>query len=125
MRSSRRESPPFLCGWAKSSSSERSSSRSRSLIAALVLEADERGGAFSHPLLPSVRRADRRESSPLLLELDGPHGKLFGLVWRQARALGGNRRRDLFQAVFAHGFGEDRISLAKRIDPVDQIDVEL
>ena len=43
---------------------------------------------------------------------------------RQARALGGDRRRDLLQALLAHGLGEDRIGFAERIDAVDQVDVE-
>src|SRR6266699_6834778 len=102
MRSSRGERPPFFSGFAKSSSSERSSSRARSLIAVLILEANKGGRTLRHPPFPGIRRADRGEPSPLLLEFDGPDREVLGLLRRQARALGGNRRRDLFQAVLAH-----------------------
>ena len=46
------------------------------------------------------------------------------LLRRQAGALGGDRRRDLLQALLAHGLGEDRVGLAERIDAVDQVDVQ-
>src|SRR5712664_2334004 len=117
MRSSRGERPPFFSGCAKSSSSERSSSRSRSLIASLILEANKGCCALGHPLLPGIRRADRGESPPLLFEFDGADSESLGFVRRQARALGGNRRRHLLKAVLAHCLGEDGVGFAERIDP--------
>src|SRR5581483_1136234 len=56
---------------------------------------------------------------------DGADGKLLRLFGRQAGALGGNGRRYLFQAVLAHSLGEDGVSIAKRIDAVDEVDVEV
>src|SRR5437016_4870284 len=92
MRSSRGERPPFFSGGANSSSSERSSSRSRSVIAPLVLEADKGSRALGHPLFPRVRRADRRKPPPLLLEFDRPYSEFFGFFRTETRALGGNSR---------------------------------
>src|SRR6266849_6233769 len=115
MRSSRAERPPLFSGWAKASSSSRSSSRSMSLIAPLVLEADKGGCAFGHPPLPGILRVDRGEPSPLLLEFDGADGEFLGFLRRQACALSGNRRRHLFQAVLVHCLGEDRIGFTERI----------
>ena len=43
---------------------------------------------------------------------------------REGDALGRNRRRQLFQAFLAHSLGKDGIGFAKRIDPVDQVNVE-
>src|SRR4051812_6914138 len=97
MRSSRADRPPFFSGLAKSSSSARSSSRSRSVIAALVLEAHKRGRAFRHSLFPSIGRTDRGEPPPFLLEFESPNRKLFSILRRQARALGGNCRLHLLQ----------------------------
>ena len=64
------------------------------------------------------------QPSALLLEPDGAHGKLLRLLRRQARALGRDCRRDLLQAVLAHGLREDRVGLAERVDAVDQVDIE-
>src|SRR6202158_4896519 len=124
MRSSRGERPSFVSGSAKSSSSERSSSRSVSLIATLILVADKGRGAFGHPLFPGILRGERGEPSPFLLEPEGAHSKLLRFLRRQDRALGSNHCRDLFQAVLAHGLCEDRIGFAERVDAVNQVDVE-
>ena len=70
-------------------------------------------------------RIERRKAAALLLELDGAHGEFLRLLRRQARALGGDRRRDLLQAVLAHRLGEDGVGFAEGIDAVDQVDVEL
>src|SRR5580704_6183500 len=109
IRSSRGERPPFFSGWAKSSSSERSSSRSRSLITPLILEANKGGCALGHPLLPGIRCTDRGQPSSLLLEPDSANGEFFGFLQRQARALRGNHGLDLLQALLAHGLGEDGV----------------
>src|SRR5216684_8747900 len=124
MRSSRGDRPPRPSGRAKSSSSVRSSSRSRSLIAALILEANEGRGPFGHPLFPSVRRTDGGEPAAFLFEFNGPYGEFLRFLWRQAGAFGGNRRRDLLQAVLAHRLGEDGVGFAERIDPVDKINIQ-
>src|SRR5579864_5108203 len=124
-RSSRGERPPFFSGWAKPSSSARSSSRSRSLIATLILVADKGGCTLRHPLLPGICRADRGETSALLLEFDSPDSEVFGLLRRQVRAFGGDGCRHLLQAVFAHGLGKDGVGFAERIDPVDEVNVEV
>src|SRR5690606_23960391 len=124
MRSSRGLRPPFLSCGAKSASSAASSSRSRSLIAPLFLESHEGGRAFSHAPLPCVLLGDSWKPATFLLEPGRANGQFARLVWRQAGAFGGNRRGDLFQAVLAHGLGEDGIGFAERIDPVDQVDVE-
>src|SRR6185437_13084395 len=125
MRSSRGERPPFFSGCANSSSSERSSSRSRSLIASLVLETDKGGSAFGHPLFPGILRADRGEPSPLLLESDGADGEFLRFFRREARALGGNSRRHLLEAILAHGLGEYRVGFAERIDAIYQVNVQI
>src|ERR1700682_1533806 len=124
IRSSRGERPPRASGWAKSSSSARSSSRSRSLIATLILEANEGSGTFGHPLFPSVRRTDGGEPAAFLFEFDGPDSKFLRFLRRQAGAFGGNHRRDLLQAVLTHRLGEDGISFAARIDAVDKGDIQ-
>src|SRR5450759_1967115 len=124
MRSSRGERPPFLSGCAKSASSERSSSRSMSLIATLILVADKGGGAFGHPPFPGILRSERREPSPFLLELEGTHSKLFRFLRRQTRAIGNDGCSHLFQAILAHGFCEDSVGFAERVDTVNQVDVE-
>src|SRR5258708_26572386 len=124
MRSSRGERPPFFCGSAKSSSSSRSLSRSISLIATLILVAYKGGGPFGHPSFPGILRGERWEPSPFLLEPEGAHGKLLRFFQRQARPLSSNHCRYLFQAVLGHGFCEDCISFAERVDTVDQVDVE-
>src|ERR1035437_8904762 len=124
MRSSRGERPPFSFGSAKSSSSERSSSRSMSLITTLILVADKGGSALGHPPFPGILRCKRGEPSPFFLEPEGTHSKLLRFLRCQARSLGSDRRRDLFQAVLAHGLCEDRIGFAERVDTVDQVDVE-
>ena len=43
---------------------------------------------------------------------------------REGDALGRNRRRHLFQAFLPHSLGKDGIGFAKRIDPVDRVNVE-
>src|ERR1700682_1369588 len=118
MRSSRGGRPPRASGWAKSSSAARSWSRSRSLITALILEANEGGGAFGHPLFPGVRRTDGGEPAAFLFEFDGPDSQFLRFLRRQAGAFGGNRRRDLLQAVLAHRLGEDGVGFAERSDAV-------
>src|ERR1700738_4321599 len=123
MRSSRGERPPCASGWAKSSSSARRSSRSRSLIATLILEANEGSGAFGPPLFPSVRRTDGREPAAFLFEFNGPDSQFLRILRRQAGPFGGNRRRDLLQAVLAHRLGEDGVGFAERIDAVDKINI--
>src|SRR5258706_7005879 len=115
IRSSRAERPPLFSGWAKSSSSARSSSRSISPITHVVLEAYKGGGTFGHPSLPSILRTDRREPSPLLLEPISSHGKLLGLLRCQARALGGDSRRHLLQPILTHGLGKDSIRFPEGI----------
>src|SRR5271165_7332657 len=125
MRSSRGGRPPDFSGGANSSSSALSSSRSTSLIATLFLEAHEGCGALGHPLFPSVGGCDRGNPVSLPLEANGAHRKLLGFFRRQARPLGGDRGRDLFEAFLAHRLGENRVCLAERIDPVDEIDVEV
>src|SRR4051812_13107282 len=107
IRSSRAERPPFFSGWANSASSSRKSSRSRSLIAPLILKPDECRCAFGHPLFPSIRRANRRQPSALLLEFDSPNCQFLRLLRRQAGALGGNRCLHLLQALLAHGLSKD------------------
>src|SRR5712672_3523624 len=124
MRASRGDCPPSFCGSAKSSSSSRSLSRSMSLIATLILVADKGGSAFGHPPFPGILRGKRWEPSPFLFEPEGAHGQLLRLLRRQARALGSNHCRDLFQSVLSHGFCEDRISFAEGVDTIDQVDVE-
>src|SRR5258707_7429235 len=124
MRSSRGGRPPRASGWAKSSSSARNSSRSRSLITALILEANEGGGPFGHPLFPSVRRTDGGEPAAFLFEFDGPDSQFLRFLRSQAGAFGGNRRRDLLQAVLAHRLREDCVGFAARIDTVDQIHIQ-
>src|SRR3546814_17220926 len=110
MRSSRGPRPTFFSGWAKSASSSRSSSRSRSLIAALILEADESGGPLGHALFPCVGRTDGREPPAFLLELDCPDGKLLGFFRAKAGAAGGSGGGVFLQAFIAPGLGEDGIS---------------
>ena len=44
---------------------------------------------------------------------------------REIDALRRDRRLNLFQTVLAHGLGEDGVGLPERIDPVDQVDVEI
>src|ERR1700733_7542593 len=124
MRSSRGERPPRASGWAKSSSSARSSSRSRSLIATLILEVNEGSGAFGHPLFPSVRRTDGGEPAALLFEFDGADSQFLRFLRCQNGAFGGNRRRDLLQTVLAHRFGEDGVGFAERIDAVDKVNIQ-
>src|SRR5262245_61999259 len=124
MRSSRGGRPPFFSGGANSLSSSRSSSRSGSLIAALILEPYKCGCTLGHTFFPRIGRIERREPPAFLLELDGAYGKLLRVLRRQARALGGNRRRDLFKAFLAHRLGEDGIGLAERVDPVDKINIQ-
>src|SRR6266851_10193021 len=124
IRSSRGERPFFFSGSAKSSSSERSSSRSTSLITTLILVAYKGCSTFGHPPFPGILRGERGEPSPFLLEPKGAHGKLLRLIGRQARALGSNHCRDLFEAILTHGLCEDRIGFAEWIDTVDQIDIE-
>src|SRR5665213_1104738 len=124
MRSSRGERPPFFSGWAKSSSSARSSSRSMSVISSLVLEADKGGGPFRHPLFPRIGRSDGGKPSPFLLEPERPDCQIPRVLRRQAGALTSNRLRHLFQTFLVHRLGEDRIGFAERIDPVDKVDVE-
>src|SRR5260221_11733123 len=94
MRSSRGGRPPRASGWAKSSSSARRSSRSRSLIAALILEANEGGGTFRHPLFPSVRRTDGGEAAAIFFEFHGPDRQFLRFLQCQAGAFTGNRIRD-------------------------------
>src|SRR5258707_15806534 len=124
MRSSRGGRPPRASGWAKSSSSARNSSRSRSLITALILEANEGSGTFGHPLFPSVRRTDGGEPAAFLFEFDCPHSEFLRFFRRQIGAFGGNRRRDLLQAVLTHRLGEDGVGFAERIDAVDKVDIQ-
>src|SRR5271157_2862307 len=107
IRSSRGGRPPFFSGCAKSSSSERNSSRSRSLIAALVLETNEGSSTFSHALFPGVSGADQRKSTAFLLKPNGSHRQVFRFLWRETRALGCDCRGNLFQAFLAHCLSED------------------
>src|SRR5690606_21365299 len=124
-RSSLAGRPPFFSGGANSASSAASSSRSELLIASLRLEAHEGGRAFGHASLPGILGIERRNATALLLELNSPNGHLLRLVRRQARALGRDGRRDLLQAVLAHGLGEDGVGFAKGVDTVDEVNVQL
>src|SRR5271165_5220359 len=116
IRSSRGGRPEDFSGGAKSSSSALSSSRSISPIAPLFLEAHEGGRAFGHLVLPGVGRRDRRQPAPLLLELGSPDREGLCLFRSQGRALGGDRRLDLYEPFLGHALGENRIGLAERID---------
>src|SRR4051812_7701917 len=131
IRSSRAERPTFLSSGANSSSSERSSSRSMSLIFALWLVATlgvvslERDCTFRHSPLPRILRRQRRQPAPFPLEAHSSHGEVSRLFHRQRCTLRGDCGGDLSEAVFAHGLGEDCVSLTERVDPVDEIDIEL
>src|SRR5438045_3199551 len=118
IRSSRRERPPLLSGTANSASSSASSSRSGSRITTLLLETNKRGGTLGHSLFPGVRGGKRWQPAALLLENRSTNRQLLCLIWRQGRALRGDYSLDLFQALFAHGLGEDRIGFAEWVDSV-------
>src|SRR5262245_52297915 len=124
MRSSRGGRPPLASGAANSESASASSSRSGSLIATLSFVAHEGGGTLGHAALPRILRIKCGHATALLLELDGADRKLLRFVWRQVRAFGGDCRRDLLQAVLAHGLSEDRVRLPEGVDAVDQVDVQ-
>src|SRR3546814_4235604 len=66
----------------------------------------------------------RRKPSAFFLELHRTHGKLLCLFGGEAGTPRGNGSGNLFQAVLAHGLGEDGIGFLKRINPVDQVNVE-
>src|SRR5262245_46543600 len=121
MRSSRGGRPSFFSATSNSASSAASSSRSGSLIATLFLEPHEGGRSFGHALFPRVLGGKGRQSSALFLECCGPDRQFLGFVWRQTRPLGGDGRLHLFQAVLAHGLGEDCVGFAEGIDAVDQV----
>src|SRR5690606_10535576 len=104
-RSSLAGRPPFFSGGANSASSAASSPRSELLIASLRLEAHEGGSAFGHASLPGILGVERRNAASPPLELDGANGHLLRLLRRQASALARDGRRDLLQAVLAHGLG--------------------
>src|SRR3546814_1762065 len=66
----------------------------------------------------------RRKPSAFFLELHRTQGKLLCLFGGEAGTPRGNGSGNLFQAVLAHGLGEDGIGFLQRIDPVDQVNVE-
>src|SRR5690606_28335688 len=117
---------PFLfSGGANSASSAARSSRSELLIASLRPETHEGGRAFGKVLFPGVLRGNRWSPPTLAFELNRTLGDHFGILRRDRGALGRDGRRDLLQAVLAHGLGEDGVGFAKGVDAVDEVNVQL
>src|SRR5829696_3588358 len=116
----------FFASTSTPSSSRSASSSSVNLATrSLSLHAGEEGHTLGHALLPGIWRRDRRQPTALLLEFQGSLGEVPCLLDCEVDALGGDYGGNLLQALLAHGLGENGISLAERIDAINQVDVEV
>src|ERR1017187_4192225 len=122
--SSTAERPRAFSGSAYTSSSSLRSSRLKSDITPLILEAHEGNRAFRHLAFPWVLRCERWEPIVFLLKSRGTLGKLKRLLGRQCSPLGRDCRCNMPQAFLAHGLSQDSVSLSERIDAVNQVNIE-
>src|SRR5690606_29108887 len=121
MRSSRGARAACLLASISTPSSARSASSSSVNLATggLCFHAGEKRHAFGHAALPRIGSGDIGQTATLLFELHGAPRELSRLFRRQAHLLGVYDGLNLFQALLAHGLGEDCPCFTERVDPVD------